>query len=161
GALSKGKWIYPAVKVLPCKHPDFGGLQASCVAQKIVWKPMSIVAAGGAMLSAGGKVTARTIVTTPGGTTMPGTVDASITASWGIAPPKAAAKTVGGIDDMATSVGFPWTTGRVVLSQTGAIGAYEKFTITGKDSRNAHGFGVISLVAGALSNRKFSGPNAN
>ena len=159
GALSKGKFVHPGAKA-PCKHPDFGGLQASCVAQKLVWKPMSLVAAGGAMTAAG-KVTGGAIVTTPGGTTVPGTVDASITVGGRIAQSKTAPVTVGGIDDKATSVGFPWTTGMVVLSQPSAIGLYEKFTITGKDSRTPMGSGTISLVAGALSDRKFSGPNAN
>jgi hypothetical protein len=160
GALSKGKWIHPGAKV-PCKHPDFGGLQVTCVAQKVVWKPMSLVAAGGGMISGGGKVTAGTVVTTPGGTTMPGTVDASITTSGRIAQSKAAPKTFGGIDDKASSIGFPWTTGKVVLSQPSAVGVIEKFTITGKDSRTPMGAGTLSLVAGALSDRKFSGPNAN
>jgi hypothetical protein len=160
GAQSQGRWIHPGAK-LPCKHPDFGGLQATCVAQKVVWKPASLVAAGGGIATGGGHVTKGVVVTTPGGTTMPGTVDASITLFGHIAQAKAAVKTLGGVDNKATSVGFPWTTGRVELSQPSAIGAYEKFTITGKDSRTAKGSGTISLVAGALSDRNLPGPQAN
>jgi hypothetical protein len=62
---------------------------------------------------------------------------------------------------MATSIGFPWTTGRIIVSEPSAYGVYEKFTITGKDSRTPMGAGTISLVAGALSHRKLTGPNAN
>jgi hypothetical protein len=160
GAISNGVWIHPAA-MLPCKHPAFGGFDATCVAQKVAWKPANLVAAGGVMMSAGGKVTGGVVVTTPGGTTMPGTVDASITSGGKIAKSQAAAKTVGGIDDRVVSVGFPWTTGMVILSVSGPLATPQVFTITGKDSRTKMGAGTLSLVAGSLSDRKFSGTSAN
>jgi len=65
-----------------------------------------------------------------------------------------------GATNMATSFGLPWTTGMITFSQPSALGAPEVFAITGMDSRVA-GVGTISLVAGALSTRTLSGPNAN
>jgi hypothetical protein len=64
------------------------------------------------------------------------------------------------IADKATSVGFPWTTGRVIVRSPSALGRNESFTVTGKDSR-VNGVGAISLVSGAFSNRPRSGPNGN
>jgi len=64
------------------------------------------------------------------------------------------------ISNMATSEGFPWTTGMLTISQPAAKGSPEVFTLTGMDSR-VGGVGTISLVAGALSDRVTTGPNAN
>jgi hypothetical protein len=61
---------------------------------------------------------------------------------------------------MATSVGFPWTAGKLVLSAPSAVPP-EKFTITGTDKRTKFGAGTIQMVAGSLSQRPLSGPNAN
>jgi hypothetical protein len=61
---------------------------------------------------------------------------------------------------MASSIGFPWTTGRITISAAGAAGAAEKFVITGMDSR-MNGVGTISLVSGAVSFRNITGTNAN
>ena len=63
--------------------------------------------------------------------------------------------------NMATSQGAPWTTGKVVISQPNAIGAPEKFTLSGRDDRTAGGGGSIQLVSGALSKRTASMSNAN
>jgi hypothetical protein len=156
-----GVWLNVAA-MLPCKHPAFGGANGSCVAPLVPVYPASLAAAGGAMTMAG-KVTAGVTVTTPGGppAKSPGVVALSIPNSTGLIAKSANLKNTGSLTNMATSVGFPWTTGKVVLSQPSALAAFEKFTVTGKDSRSAMGVGTISLVSGALSNRKLSGPNAN
>ncbi len=109
------------------------------------------------------------IATTPGGTPM-------ATAAGGPVPGVGVGKfgpngtvsffaftpagTKAGFTNMASSVGYPWTTGKIQLSAM-ALGAPENFTITGKDSRTAGGAGTIQLVSGALSQRTRSGPNAN
>jgi hypothetical protein len=55
----------------------------------------------------------------------------------------------------------PWTTGKIVISNPAADeGMGEKFTLEGRDQRNADGTGQINLVAGAVSSR-FTGANAN
>jgi len=65
-----------------------------------------------------------------------------------------------GLTNMVTaSKGFPWTTGFLTVSQPGAVPP-EVFFLSGTDARVA-GSGNISLVAGALSLRALSGPNAN
>jgi hypothetical protein len=161
GVLSPvGVWVN-AGAMLPCKHPAFGGANASCVAPKVPAHPMTLAAAGGAM-TMGGVVTAGTTVTTPGvPATNPGVVVVSIPNTTGKIAKSATGVKTGTLTNMATSVGFPWTTGKIVLSQQSALQVVEKFTITGKDSRTAMGAGTISLVSGALSDRNLSGPNAN
>ena len=161
-ALSKvGVWINPGA-MLPCKHPTFGGANGSCLAPLVPAYPAAIAAAGGAMTKAG-KVTAGTLVSTPGGppAMSPGVVLLSIPNTTGLIAKQAVAKQTGTLTNMAISVGFPWTTGQVKLSGVGALNAKEVFTITGKDSRTAMGAGTISLVSGALSSRKLSGSNSN
>jgi len=160
--LSKiGVWVNPGA-MLPCKHPALGGANGSCLAPLVPAYPMTLAAAGGAMTVAG-KVTAGTTVTTPGAPAAksPGVVALSIPNTTGIIAVSKNIKNTGTLTNMAVSVGFPWTTGKVVLSQPSALAVAERFTITGKDSRTGMGAGTISLVSGALSNRKLSGPNAN
>jgi hypothetical protein len=65
-----------------------------------------------------------------------------------------------GFTNMATSHGFPWTTGMITV-QNAALGAPEIFLLTGMDNRTASGGGTIQLVSGSLSQRAKSGPNAN
>lgn len=66
-----------------------------------------------------------------------------------------------GVANPATSYGGPWTTGRVTITQSAAVPS-ETFIISGGDARAAGlGTGSISLVAGAVSARTLSGPNAN
>jgi len=65
-----------------------------------------------------------------------------------------------GFTNMASSTGYPWTTGRITVSAPLAAGVGEKFTITGMDGR-VNGVGTIQLVTGALARRTRSGPNAN
>jgi len=108
-------------------------------------------------------------VTTPGGTTMATAVGGPIpgvgigkfgpngTVTYFTFTPM---RTKKGFTNMASSVGYPWTTGKIQMSAM-ALGAPEIFTITGKDSRTAGGVGTIQLVSGALSQRTRTGPNAN
>ena len=64
------------------------------------------------------------------------------------------------LNNMASSsAGFPWTTGMIVI--TAPASPPETFTVTGGDARDAYGVGSISLVAGGVSARTLSGPNAN
>lgn len=65
-----------------------------------------------------------------------------------------------GIANPATSFGGPWTTGNLTVSQSAAVGSPEVFVISGTDNR-VNGIGTISLVAGGLSARTLTGPNAN
>jgi hypothetical protein len=65
-----------------------------------------------------------------------------------------------GPTNAASGAGGPWTTGVVKISVTNALGPAEIFTITGSDNR-VSGVGSISLVAGSVSNRTVSGPQAN
>jgi len=69
--------------------------------------------------------------------------------------------TMSGFTNKATSAGFPWTTGMLTIIHPLAAGVGETFSITGMDNRTAGGAGTIQLVAGSLSNRATSGPNAN
>ncbi len=64
-------------------------------------------------------------------------------------------------NNMASSNGFFWTTGRITVSVPGAAGVPENFVLSGSDGRTAGGAGTIQLVSGSLSQRAFSGPNAN
>lgn len=61
---------------------------------------------------------------------------------------------------MLTSSGFPWTTGRVVISRPTPLGSAEVFTLTGLDARS-NGVGTLSLVSGSLADRTINGPEAN
>jgi hypothetical protein len=62
---------------------------------------------------------------------------------------------------MASSSGFPWTTGMLTIKATAAGGAGESWKVTGKDGRGATGAGVIQMVSGSLSQRSTTGDNAN
>lgn len=65
-----------------------------------------------------------------------------------------------GLTNMVTNtMGFPWTTGLITLSQGAAVPP-EIFWLSGTDMR-VNGVGNISLVSGALSTRHLSGPNGN
>jgi hypothetical protein len=65
-----------------------------------------------------------------------------------------------GLANPATNFAGPYTTGRVTVNQSGAVGTPEVFVVTGADNR-VNGVGTISLVAGGLSDRLLSGPNGN
>ncbi len=90
---------------------------------------------------------------------------ASVPLSVGLAPPGTilAVGVIGpgpALTNMATSNGFPWTAGKLTLSASTAAPP-ELFVLSGTDTRNATGVGMISMVAGSLSQRTLSGPNAN
>jgi hypothetical protein len=161
----------------PCKHTALGGANPACVAAILQAVPASGLGGSAAW---GGPV--GTVVSTPGGTAMvlatsPG---ATMTAkpNKGVEPgiQIIGANAAGSISigvftapaptamtaptNMATSTGYPWTTGMIVLSVPGAFGAPEKFTITGMDTR-VSGVGAIQLVSATLSRRMTSGPNGN
>jgi hypothetical protein len=150
-------WANALSAKLPCKNPAFGGGNASCFAYLIAAYPNSMVAAGGV---------ANNVQSTPGVPVpmTPGKVAVSVPNLTGmISMSKSTGKT--GLSNMAVSSGFPWTTGKITLSQPKAIGAPEKFTITGSDQRgkgtNPPGVGTLSLVSGSLSNRTKFGPQSN
>jgi hypothetical protein len=153
----------------PCVHtalttgnggPFPGPGNPACVAALGQALPTGLAAAGGPV---------GAIVTTPGGTP-------AATAAGGPIPGIGVGKfgpngtvtfftytpagTKKGFTNMASSVGYPWTTGKIQMSAM-AAGAPEIFTITGKDSRTSKGAGTIQLVSGALSQRTLTGPNAN
>jgi hypothetical protein len=65
-----------------------------------------------------------------------------------------------GFANPVTEYGGPYTTGEVIISVPQAAGQPELFTISGSDNR-VNGVGTISLVAGSMSNRSLSKPNAN
>jgi hypothetical protein len=92
----------------------------------------------------------------PGFTMGPnGTIEASVPFT-----PTTGGEVIPPLTNMCTlSKGFPWTTGFVTVSQPGAVPA-EVFFLSGTDRRVA-GIGNLSLVAGSLSKRKLTGPNAN
>jgi hypothetical protein len=98
---------------------------------------------------------------TPGGPApmSPAVVVVSVNAKGSVLMSASAQMTLG-LTNMATSAGFPWTTGMITLSQPTAAGTPEVFTLTGMDDRMG-GVGTISLVSGALSDRVASGPNSN
>ncbi len=62
---------------------------------------------------------------------------------------------------MASSWGYPHTTGVITLSAPLAAGAPEVWVISGYHNRDAAGEGMIQLVSGSLSLRSLTGPNAN
>src|SRR5262245_3355100 len=145
----------------PCVHPAFGGTKAACVAALGQGVPNAT-----AMSAVWGAPVGAT-VTTPGGTpaalaTSPGgtmTAKPKKGPSPGIQVISAnAAGTIGmsaftntmvptamtGFTNMASSTGYPWTTGRITVSAPAAAGVGEKFTITGMDAR-VNGVGTIQL----------------
>lgn len=141
----------------PCHHPAFGttGASSDCIALMLGASPMTLAVAGAAVASPPD--------TTPGGNYMDnvnGGVRVVSVAATGLVLKQAKAANTAPISNMATSDGFPWTTGMLTLSQPTAAGTPEVFTITGNDGR-VGGVGTLSLVSGALSDRMTSGPNAN
>jgi hypothetical protein len=139
----------------PCQHPAFGGANPACVAYIMGAWPNTKGAIGGTANSVG--------TTNPLGNPVPG-----IGVGWFGATPAGTVIAFAftpnsnpGLTNMVTSVAYPWTTGMLIVSHPGAAGGGELFTLSGKDNRTPSGAGTIQLVAGALSNRKTSGPNAN
>jgi hypothetical protein len=141
--------------VPPCTHPAFGGADPNCLGIMLGANPMTLAVAGAKVASPPD--------TTPGGFFMDnvkGGVRVVKVAATGLVLAQAKAANTAPISNMATSDGFPWTTGMLTLSQPTALGGPEVFTITGNDGR-VGGVGTLSLVSGALSDRNTSGPNSN
>jgi hypothetical protein len=170
----------------PCQHPALGGVSPTgnaCVAAIGNAMVTGLAAAGG------GQPTTPTFVSTPGGTTMAFTHNGAFlgpkpgvgvmmagTGPFHPAGPKgtvslfawtcAATGCVGagvrtGFTNMASSSGFPWTTGKLTIKAANATGTPETWVLTGRDDRTTMGAGVIQMVSGALSLRKATGDNAN
>jgi len=142
----------------PCTHNAFGGTSPSspgCVAAILLAKPTGVGGIGGAtamtVMTPGQVIIGKNVAIMKMGAVPLGTVILKALAATNPAVPT----------NMATSQPGPWTTGRVIISNPGAAGGGEKFTLSGKDSRTAGGNGTITLVSGALSQRFASGKNAN
>jgi len=148
-----GLWVDLPSIPLPCVHTKFGGAsRTDCKAKKVAAYPKTLAAAGG---PAGNKVI------TPGTPLAnPPAVYFAIPGTDGVITMSSAATLATPVIDKATSIGFPWTTGQISLSQPAALGGKENFHITGMDGR-VNGVGTIQLVASALSKRTTTGPNAN
>lgn len=138
----------------PCHHPAFGtaGSSGDCLALMVQAHPMTLAVAGAAVADPND--------TTPGGIVMTSGVRAVSVDAKGKVLKQAKAANTAPISNMATSAGFPWTTGMLTLVQPSAAGTPEVFTVTGMDTR-VGGVGTLSLVSGALSDRVTSGPNSN
>jgi len=137
----------------PCTHPAFAGAKPGCVAGILFAKPTGKGAIGGpasgTAMTPGAVVTPPNIVILKMGAVPLGTISAAVKAAVTPLP-----------TNMASSHNGPWTTGQIVISQPAAVPP-EIFTITGADLRAANGSGTIQMVAGSLSARVTSGPNAN
>ena len=138
---------------LPCKHPVFGGADSGCKARLFSFDLGSLLGPGAIV---------GFTKTTPGGppSMSPNVVFASIPNKTGLIAKSANASTTSTLTNMATTVGFPWTTGQIRVSSVSALAIGEIFTLTGMDSRMG-GVGTISLVSGAISDRNLSGPNSH
>jgi hypothetical protein len=138
----------------PCTHNTFGGTNPGCVAGILHALPTGNAIIGAAStvtgMTPGGLVPGKNIARVKMGATPLGTINAVLLVATNNALPT----------NMASSQAGPWTTGQVIISNMGAD-PDEKFTLSGKDSRTAGGVGTIQLVAGSVSTRTTSGPNAN
>jgi hypothetical protein len=153
----------------PCTHPAFGGANPACVAGMAGLLPSGAGAIGGTwnniQSTPGGTPSATTRTPTPGpvpgvGVIKAGAVPAGTISSFLWTSQVGGAGTMTGFTNMATSHGFPWTTGMITV-QNAALGAPEIFVLTGMDNRTASGGGTIQLVSGSLSTRSTTGDNAN
>jgi len=147
--------------VIPCQGPGFAGTNVIAGCQIAVSVPVPIT--NGVF---GGPLGQQ--VVNPQGLTLSAIRTASVGQNGTILGIGAIVPTGGPFFNGAwpqqgvTSVGLPATTGMLTISVTGQAGPVpEIFKRSGYDGRNATGSGLLSLVGGALSNRTFSGPNAN
>ena len=151
-------WIKINGTTPPCTHPAQGGGAAGCVAGAILAVPGPLGAIGGAstitVMTPGVVIPGLNIAAMKMGAVPLGTIP-----SVGVGAPILVA--MGGIPtNMATSQAGPWTTGQVIIANPAAMVA-ETFTLSGNDLRTAGGGGTIQMVAGSVSARPASGPNAN
>ena len=143
--------------VPPCTHPGLGGANTlnnnGCAAGILIAKPTGVGAIGRntTVATPGAKVVGKNVAILKVGASPLGTILAKVLVQTNTAIPTNAASSQGG----------PWTTGKVIISNPAALGGKEKFTLSGKDSRTANGGGSIQMVAGSVSNRTTTGPNAN
>jgi hypothetical protein len=143
----------------PCTHPFFlGGVggNPACAAAllKAIPAPTGVIGATALFTTttAGGALPGKNVAIVKATGTPKGTIKAALLAATNTAVPT----------NMVTgSTGFFWTTGRLALHATGAVGTPEHWVISGSDMRTAGGAGTVSLVSGSLSLRMSSGPNAN
>jgi hypothetical protein len=169
----------------PCTHPAFlppnSGGNSACIGALINAMPTGLAAAGQGLTSLG---FAGAIVTTPGGVSRPNltpngaatpnalsspqpALSGIVVGKFGAVPTGtvSAAALIGpvsnGLTNKATSDGFPFTTGKITISAALANGGAEVFIISGDDQRSTMGGGTLQMVAGAVSARTLSGPNAN
>jgi hypothetical protein len=142
-----------------CTHNAFGGTDPSCIAGILFAKPTQAGGASGAAIGGdpgmtvatpGAAVVGKNVVVVKLGLTPLGTVIAAAKAATAVLP-----------TNMANSQGGPNTTGQVIIANPAALGGGETFTLSGNDLRTAGGNGTIQLVAGSVSTRMASGPNAN
>jgi len=137
-----------------CTHPAFGGTDAACVAGILFAKPTGVGAIGAdpgaTVMTPGAAVVGKNVVILKLGLTPLGTVIAAAKGATAVLP-----------TNMANSQPGPNTTGQVIISNPAALGGPEVFTLSGNDLRTAGGNGTIQLVAGSVSARFASGPNAN
>jgi hypothetical protein len=140
----------------PCVHTVYGGPNPLCLGALMAANPAPTGVIGG---------TAGVTTVTPGGA-LPGKNVAILKAT---GTPKgtiklanlAATNTAVPTNMVTGSTGYFFTTGRISLHATGAVGTPEHWYLSGSDMRTAGGAGTVSLVAGSLSLRLTSGPNAN
>ena len=157
----------------PCTHTALAGPNPACVAGLGQAIPTTTGPPGFDLAVVGGPV--GNAMVTPGGT--PAALIATGTNGPGPLPGVGIGKfgvngtptvfiltpamTKRGFTNMATTIGYPWTTGMITVSAPAAAGLGEIFMLTGMDSRTPGGNGTIQLVSGGLSRRISSGPNAN
>jgi hypothetical protein len=170
----------------PCTHSAFAGtggpfpggdpvgginVNGFCVAAVGNALPTGLAAAGG------GQPGSPAFISTPGGTPAATAVGGPVPgvgvvkAGTGALHPAGPPGTISlfaytgpsgtGFTNMASSLGFPWTTGMLTIKATQADGAPETWMVTGKDSRTAAGAGTIQMVSGALSLRTTTLDNAS
>jgi hypothetical protein len=163
----------------PCHHPSLGGpaWQPLCIAAIANLQPTGAATAMtfGLAAAGGGQPASPFTLTTPGGTPAAFTHGTPYGPKPGIGIGKFGSSPRGtvslfiytpdgntGITNMASSTGFPWTTGMLTIKATKTVlGGVESWKITGKDNRNDKGVGTIKMVSGALSKRTRTGDNAN
>ncbi len=140
-----------------CTHNAFGGTDPLCLGGILFAKPTNAVSGGAiggdpsmTVNTPGAVVVGKNIVVLKLGLTPLGTVIAAAKAATTALP-----------TNMANSQPGPNTTGQIVIANPAALGGGETFTLEGRDLRTAGGNGTIKLVAGSVSSRMASGPNAN
>jgi hypothetical protein len=148
----------------PCKHPIFGGANPGCIAVKGYASP-----GANATGTYSKPISAKALVAVGGPFhysyhTVPHSASPNVYYVSAPFPTGTIVAKVGvaqtPFKNSAAGFGGPWTTGHITVVQTKASPS-EIFTLSGSDGRAPTGLGPISLVAGGLSNRTRSGPNAN